>query len=84
MSDAELQDSWRQLGMEVIVTMSETAPAMVRKYSKFIPLLGQSVYSLLVSSLDFVDQVTLTVLIPPAGGILVLCEVIRGRVSCVV
>ena len=41
MSDTELPDSWRQLGMEVIVTMSETAPAMVRKYNKFIPMLSE-------------------------------------------
>lgn len=40
-SDANLDDTWRQLALEVIVTMSETAPAMVRKYAKFIPLLGK-------------------------------------------
>ena len=40
LSDTNLEDSWRQLGMEAIVTMSETAPAMIRKYSKFMPLLG--------------------------------------------
>ena len=39
-SEASLEDSWRQLGLEVIVTLSETAPAMVRKHAKFMPLLG--------------------------------------------
>jgi hypothetical protein len=27
--------------MEVIVTLSETAPAMVRKFGKYMPLLGK-------------------------------------------
>lgn len=40
-ANANLEDTWRQLALEVIVTMSETAPAMVRKLSKFIPLLGE-------------------------------------------
>lgn len=30
-SNEEMEDSWRQLALEVIVTLSETAPAMVRK-----------------------------------------------------
>lgn len=30
-SNTEIMDSWRQLALEVMVTMSETAPAMVRK-----------------------------------------------------
>ncbi|XP_014231665.1 importin-5 [Trichogramma pretiosum] len=30
-SNEEVEDSWRQLALEVIVTLSETAPAMVRK-----------------------------------------------------
>ncbi|KAK7090444.1 importin-5-like [Littorina saxatilis] len=55
MSDRELPDSWRQLGMEVIVTMSETAPAMVRKYSKFIPLLVPQVLAMMVD-LDEEDE----------------------------
>ena len=33
------------MGLEVIVTLSETAPAMVRKNAKFMPLLGK--YSVL-------------------------------------
>ncbi|XP_071084426.1 importin-5-like [Haliotis cracherodii] len=47
-SDANLPDSWRQLGLEVITTLSETAPAMVRKFSKFIPLLVPQVLALMV------------------------------------
>lgn len=30
-SDEDMEESWRQLALEVIVTLSETAPAMVRK-----------------------------------------------------
>ena len=30
-SDANQEDSWRHLALEVVVTLSETAPAMVRK-----------------------------------------------------
>ncbi|XP_059155323.1 importin-5-like [Physella acuta] len=51
-SDANLDDTWRQLALEVIVTMSETAPAMVRKYAKFIPLLVQQVLALMVDLED--------------------------------
>ena len=36
-----MPDQWRQLGLEVVVTMSETAPAMVRKYDKFLAQLGE-------------------------------------------
>jgi len=35
-----MSDQWRQLALEVVVTMSETAPATVRKAGKFINLLG--------------------------------------------
>nr|CAD7590238.1 unnamed protein product [Timema genevievae] len=39
-SNEDMPDSWRHLALEVIVTMSETAPAMLRKVgSKYIPLL---------------------------------------------
>ncbi|OWF47177.1 importin-5-like [Mizuhopecten yessoensis] len=47
-SDANLDDSWRQLGMEAIVTLSETAPAMVRKFSKFMSLLVPQILALMV------------------------------------
>ncbi|GFN79969.1 importin-5 [Plakobranchus ocellatus] len=51
-SDANLEDTWRQLALEVIVTMSETAPAMVRKFAKFIPLLVHQVLALMVDLED--------------------------------
>nr|CAD7200083.1 unnamed protein product [Timema douglasi] len=39
-SNEDMPDSWRHLALEVIVTMSETAPAMLRKVgAKYIPLL---------------------------------------------
>ncbi|XP_048745456.2 importin-5-like [Ostrea edulis] len=47
-SDCNLEDSWRQLGLEIIVTMSETAPAMVRKNAKFMPLLVPQVLAMMV------------------------------------
>ncbi|CAG2257042.1 IPO5 [Mytilus edulis] len=47
-SDANLSDSMRQLGMEAIVTLSETAPAMVRKFGKYMPLLVPQVLALMV------------------------------------
>ena len=37
-----MNDQWRQLGLEVIVTLSESAPAMVRKNSKFLGVLGEA------------------------------------------
>ena len=40
-SDSNLADNWRQLGLEAIVTLSETAPGMVRKLDKLIQLLGK-------------------------------------------
>ncbi|XP_050394291.1 importin-5 [Patella vulgata] len=48
LSDANLGDQWRQLAMEAIVTLSETAPAMVRKFGKFIPLLVPQILALMV------------------------------------
>ena len=39
-SDANTSDQWRQLALEVVVTMAESAPAMVRKCGKFISALG--------------------------------------------
>lgn len=40
-SNAEAEDHRRQLALEVIVALSETAPAMVRKNWKYIPNLGK-------------------------------------------
>ncbi|CAG5136843.1 unnamed protein product [Candidula unifasciata] len=54
-SDSNLEDTWRQLALEVIVTMSETAPAMVRKFAKFIPLLVQQILALMVDLEDDPD-----------------------------
>jgi hypothetical protein len=46
-SNAEMGDQWRQLSLEVIVTLSETAPAMVRKLAgKFLTVLGKSSFNL--------------------------------------
>jgi len=32
-----MEDSWRQLALELVTTLSETASAMLRKQSKYIP-----------------------------------------------
>jgi len=45
-----MSDQWRQLALEVVVTMSETAPATVRKAGKFITLLGGFVSAVLFIS----------------------------------
>ena len=47
-SDVNLSDNWRQLGLEAIVTLSETAPGMVRKCSKLIQLLVPQVFAMMV------------------------------------
>ena len=36
-----IEDSWRQLAMELLVTIAENAPAMMRKHSKFLPKIGE-------------------------------------------
>ena len=41
MENKGLSDSWRQLGAEMVVTLAETAPAMMRKFSSYIPLIGK-------------------------------------------
>lgn len=39
-ADTEMEDSWRHLALEVIVTLAETAPAMLRRVgAKYIPVL---------------------------------------------
>ena len=35
--DKNFTDSWRQLGVEMLVTLAENAPAMVRKLPQYIP-----------------------------------------------
>lgn len=37
MSDKNQEDSWRQLALEIVATLSETASAMLRKQTKFLP-----------------------------------------------
>ena len=40
--DKDAIDSWRQLALEVIVALSESSPAMVRKFGgKFLDVLGR-------------------------------------------
>ncbi len=52
-SNADLDDAWRQLALEVIVTLSETAPAMVRKVgAKYIPELVPRVLHLMTDLED--------------------------------
>lgn len=44
LSDNNVSMAWHHLCLEVLVTLSETAPAMVRKVSnKFIPVLSECV-----------------------------------------
>ena len=44
--NTELGDTWRQLALEVIVTLAESAPAMVRKNSKFLTDLSKFIVNL--------------------------------------
>ena len=36
-----VDDSWKQLAMELLVTIAENAPAMMRKHAEFLPKIGQ-------------------------------------------
>jgi len=49
-----MSDQWRQLALEVVITMSETAPATVRKAGKFITLLGQCGIAVVLIDSDFI------------------------------
>ncbi|XP_077987293.1 importin-5-like [Glandiceps talaboti] len=52
-ADSDLPDTWRQLGLEVIVTISETAPAMLRKHgSKFVPMIVPQMLAMMVDLED--------------------------------
>lgn len=51
-SNAEAEDHRRQLALEVIVALSETAPAMVRKNWKYIPNLVPETLALMVDLED--------------------------------
>ncbi|CAB3366645.1 Hypothetical predicted protein [Cloeon dipterum] len=51
-ADTNAEDAWRHLALEVIVTLSETAPAMLRKVGgKYIPVLVPQVL-LMMTDLD--------------------------------
>jgi len=52
LSDTNVSDQLRQLALEVVVTMSETAPAIVRKSGKFIGLLVPQILALMVDLED--------------------------------
>ena len=41
----ELENSYKQLALELLVTIAENAPAMMRKHAKFLPKIGQSYLS---------------------------------------
>ena len=41
MGSSEVENSWQQLAMELVVTIAENAPAMMRKHAKFLPRLGK-------------------------------------------
>ncbi|XP_076324305.1 importin-5-like isoform X2 [Tachypleus tridentatus] len=48
-SETKMTDSWRQLALEVIVTLSETAPAMMRKLaSKHIAQLVPLIFNMMI------------------------------------
>ncbi|XP_057301681.1 importin-5-like isoform X2 [Hydractinia symbiolongicarpus] len=52
-ADTTLENSWRQLALEAIVTLSETAPAMIRKNgSEMIPKIISEMLSLMVDLED--------------------------------
>lgn len=48
LSDTNLTDQWRQLGLEAIVSLAESAPGMVRKCQKLIPMLVPQVLAMMV------------------------------------
>ncbi|XP_052214366.1 importin-5-like isoform X7 [Dreissena polymorpha] len=55
LSDTNLEDSWRQLGLEAIVSLAETAPGMVRKCAKLLPMLVPQVLAMMVDLEDEED-----------------------------
>ncbi|XP_033637766.1 importin-5-like isoform X2 [Asterias rubens] len=46
--DKNFTDSWRQLGVEMLVTLAENAPAMVRKLPQYIPHIITQMLGLMV------------------------------------
>ncbi|KAJ8031234.1 Importin-5 [Holothuria leucospilota] len=47
-NNTELDDQWRQLGLEMVVTLSEVAPAMLRKFPRFLPLIMNQMLAMMV------------------------------------
>ena len=58
LGDNNLPDNWRQLSLEVLVTLSETAPAMLRKNGKFLGVLVPQILALMVDLEDDPDWST--------------------------
>ena len=49
--NAEAMDTWRQMSLELVVGLAESAPAMVRKFcTKFLPELGTCILHSFVTS----------------------------------
>ncbi|XP_071839523.1 importin-5-like [Apostichopus japonicus] len=46
--NTDLEDSWRQLGLEMLVTLSEVAPAMLRKFPRFLPMIMNEMLAMML------------------------------------
>lgn len=57
MATEGLEDSWRQLALELLVTIAENAPAMMRKHGKFLPKIGQHSLSFLAECMPCLQSV---------------------------
>ncbi|XP_072034276.1 importin-5-like [Amphiura filiformis] len=55
MENKNLTDSWRQLGVEMVVTLAETAPAMLRKFNRYIPMIVPQLLGMMVELEDDPD-----------------------------
>jgi len=56
LSNEDMPDSWRHLALEAMVTLAETAPAMLRKVgAKYIPLLVLQVLKMMTEIEDDSD-----------------------------
>ncbi|KXJ29691.1 importin-5 [Exaiptasia diaphana] len=54
-SNANMGENWKHLSVECIVTLAESAPAMVRKVQKFIPLIIPQLLAMMVDLDDSPD-----------------------------
>ncbi|CAB4032746.1 importin-5-like, partial [Paramuricea clavata] len=54
-SNTEYENTVRQLALECIVTLAESAPAMLRKYQKFFPLIVPQMLAMMVDLEDEAD-----------------------------